>query len=71
MTKNISWMLERLLQVVQSSHRYPSRFLSLSSNHPKSIKEVSRVGQCLHILEFFRKSDITFYYWYRQLCFFP
>ncbi|OZC07610.1 ribosomal protein S11 [Onchocerca flexuosa] len=44
MARNISWMLERLLQVMQPSYSHTSRFLSFSPKHPKSIKEVSRVG---------------------------
>ncbi|VDN05517.1 unnamed protein product, partial [Onchocerca ochengi] len=43
MARNISWMLERLLQAVHPGYSHTSRFLSFSPKHPKSIKEVSRV----------------------------
>uniref|UniRef100_A0A1I7VSJ5 28S ribosomal protein S11, mitochondrial n=1 Tax=Loa loa TaxID=7209 RepID=A0A1I7VSJ5_LOALO len=44
MARNIRLMLGRLLQAVQPSYSHTYRCLSLSPNHPKSIKEVSRVG---------------------------
>uniref|UniRef100_A0AAF5PT76 Ribosomal protein S11 n=1 Tax=Wuchereria bancrofti TaxID=6293 RepID=A0AAF5PT76_WUCBA len=44
MSRNVSRILERLFQTVQSSYSHTCCFLSFSSTHPKSIKEVSRVG---------------------------
>lgn len=51
MAGKISWMLGRLLQAFQQNNSHTSCFLSLSSKHSKSISEVSRVGECIHILE--------------------
>ncbi|VDK76909.1 unnamed protein product [Litomosoides sigmodontis] len=49
MARRISWMLGRLLQAVEPNNSHTSCFLSLSSEHFKSIKEVSRVGECLGV----------------------
>ncbi|KAK6108729.1 Ribosomal protein S11 family protein [Brugia pahangi] len=44
MSRNVNRILERLFQTVQSSYSHTCCFLSFSSAHRKSIKEVSRVG---------------------------